>query len=167
MNELNKAKLFFDKGYSYDPETGLVFNTRNKAVKNKTRLGYIKIMTTYPKMKPIQMYAHRFAWFCHYGTLPTQTIDHINGNRSDNRIENLRDVSLKVNNQNTLGKGVSIHHLKKSIRYAAQIGILGRTRALGWFKTYEEARAAYLDAKKNIVELEKKYANIDKEKGYK
>ena len=43
---------------------------------------------------------HRLIWLYHYGSFPTQFIDHINRNRSDNRIENLRDVSRRQNNQN-------------------------------------------------------------------
>lgn len=48
------------------------------------------------------IYIHTIVWaFCH-GVIPTLTIDHINGNREDNRIENLRDVSMSENNMNTL-----------------------------------------------------------------
>lgn len=45
-------------------------------------------------------YAHRVAWFHHYGKWPEQDLDHINRERDDNRIENLRDVSRSENNRN-------------------------------------------------------------------
>lgn len=44
--------------------------------------------------------AHRVAWAIHYGKWPSGEIDHINGNPSDNRIENLRDVDHKDNMRN-------------------------------------------------------------------
>lgn len=45
--------------------------------------------------------AHRIAWLIHYGAWPANQIDHINGVRHDNRIENLRDVPSVENNRNT------------------------------------------------------------------
>jgi hypothetical protein len=44
--------------------------------------------------------AHRLVWFVTYGKFPDNHIDHIDGNPSNNRIENLRDVTHKVNHQN-------------------------------------------------------------------
>ena len=46
------------------------------------------------------MYAHRLAWLYEYGHLPEFEIDHINGDRSDNRIANLRDVTRTENSKN-------------------------------------------------------------------
>lgn len=44
--------------------------------------------------------AHRLAWALHYNKWPEHTIDHINRDGTDNRIENLRDVPQAINNQN-------------------------------------------------------------------
>lgn len=44
--------------------------------------------------------SHRLHWFYHYGTWPVGVLDHINGDRTDNRIENLRDITFKINNSN-------------------------------------------------------------------
>lgn len=44
--------------------------------------------------------AHRIAWYLHYGVWPQNYIDHINGIRTDNKISNLRDVTVKENNNN-------------------------------------------------------------------
>jgi hypothetical protein len=44
--------------------------------------------------------AHRLVWFVTYGKFPDNDIDHIDGDKSNNRIENLRDVSQRVNSQN-------------------------------------------------------------------
>ncbi len=46
------------------------------------------------------IYAHRACWAIHYGSYPTQNIDHINGDSCDNRIANLRDVTVRQNAQN-------------------------------------------------------------------
>lgn len=45
-------------------------------------------------------YAHRLAWFLYYGVWPKYQIDHINHNRDDNRLENLREVSSQDQNKN-------------------------------------------------------------------
>ena len=47
-----------------------------------------------------QFYAHRVAWFLNYGKWPSNQIDHINGNRLDNKIINLRDVEQCINSKN-------------------------------------------------------------------
>ena len=44
--------------------------------------------------------AHRLAWLFHYGEWPENHIDHINGDRSDNRICNLREATVKQNGEN-------------------------------------------------------------------
>ena len=77
----------------YNPETGLfTWNVYNN-IKNKTTAGtfndgYIQI-----KIKQKIYQAHRLAWLYVYGEWPKGQIDHINGIRDDNRIENLRDVT--------------------------------------------------------------------------
>ena len=48
-------------------------------------------------LKGKQYKIHRVAWFLYYGVEPTLDIDHINGDRSDNRISNLRELSRKDN----------------------------------------------------------------------
>jgi hypothetical protein len=101
--------------------------------------------------------AHRLAWMYVYGRWPAKglDIDHINGNRQDNRIANLREVTRGQNMQNqrrassrsTTGLlGV----LRKSRRFAAHITADGRTHCLGTFDTPEEAHRVYMDAKSRL-----------------
>lgn len=96
--------------------------------------------------------AHRLAWLSVYGVWPTNPLDHINRVKSDNRICNLREVTVTENTQNrsafrnnkTGFKGV--HFDKTSALYRAQIRHMGKLHRLGRFKTPEEAFAAYQQA---------------------
>ena len=47
-----------------------------------------------------RLLAHRVAWAIYYGVWPEDCIDHINGDRSDNRISNLRDANKSTNGMN-------------------------------------------------------------------
>lgn len=95
---------------------------------------------------------HRIAWQYVYGSLPTGSIDHINGVRDDNRICNLRDVNNSINMQNQHSAhsnnvsgllGVGFY---KGL-YRARINIDGKQFYIGSFKTAEEASIAYLQKK--------------------
>lgn len=114
--------------------------------------GYRRI---YVEGKPFS--AHRLAWLYVYGEWPKYEIDHINGIRDDNRIENLRDVSTSVNQQNVrYGKsdnvsgylGVSRYKNLKAKPWRAQILVSGKMIHLGYFETAEDAGVAYVKAKR-------------------
>jgi len=106
---------------------------------------------------------HRLAWLVHYGSWPQDFIDHINGDRSDNRLVNLREASRAengrnrgANRNNTSGyKGVSWH--KSSRRWVANVYGEAGNRHLGCFNTPEEAHAAYCAA---AAELYGEFANF-------
>lgn len=104
--------------------------------------------------------AHRLIWTLAYGAQPAGHIDHINGDTSDNRIENLR---LAVNGQadnsqnrkrrkdNRSGyTGVS----KRGSKWVARIGKARAVRTIGCFDTPEQAYEAYLIAKKELHTFE-------------
>jgi hypothetical protein len=87
---------------------------------------------------------HRLAWFYTYGKWPT-CIDHIDNNRANNAISNLRDIPQRLNvarqrSKNPLGKGV--HRYGKKL-FHATITQDGVVHKLGVFETPEEARVAY------------------------
>lgn len=99
--------------------------------------------------------AHRVVWLLQTGDWPQHDIDHINGDRADNRWGNLRDVSRAINNRNRVvaSSRNSTGLLGVTVgRYGfyADIGIDGKQVHLGHFKTAEEAHQAYLSAKANI-----------------
>ncbi len=100
--------------------------------------------------------AHRIAWLLCYGKWPEGQIDHINGDKSDNRIANLRDVPQRTNGENRRTPlannkvgflGVSVNKSNPG-RYLAQIQIAGKNVHIGYFKTPEEAHEAYIETKR-------------------
>jgi hypothetical protein len=84
---------------TWKPRVGNVsFNARHagrRAFTSKESDGYLQ-----GRIHGIHMKAHRVAWCIHYGYWPDGQIDHINGDRSDNRIENLRVVDNVTNCRN-------------------------------------------------------------------
>lgn len=98
--------------------------------------------------------AHRVVWVMHHGEWPT-CLDHIDGNRTNNRIENLRAVTLQQNSQNTktprsnTSGHIGVRFRQRSNRWEAMIGSRGQ-KYLGSFRTMEEAVAARLAAQARL-----------------
>lgn len=94
---------------------------------------------------------HRLSWLHYYGVWPTEAIDHINLNKSDNRTANLREANWSSNCANTpvrpdnkVGlKGVCLYRTGK---FRAQIKKNGKVVALGYFDRAEDAHHAYVSA---------------------
>jgi uncharacterized protein involved in copper resistance len=89
--------------------------------------------------------------------MPDAVIDHINGDRGDNRIENLRDVSIANNlsNQKRPNAGgasglLGVHLRKDNGKYSAYIKFNRKRTCLGSFNTAEEAGRAYSEARNSI-----------------
>lgn len=141
---------------SYNPETG-VFTwrvNRGGTARVGATAGTIgKKGYRYIGVKNKCYLAHRLAWLYIYGCLPEKHIDHINREKSDNRIDNLREVSnsqnhwnLNTNSANTSGyTGVSWN--KRAKKWHSYIHAQGKRKHLGLFNTPEEAHAAYVEAK--------------------
>lgn len=147
MTREEKCKLAIERGYTYDPETGIVYSRLNKIVKNKDKYGYIKFSMTIGYKKSVTLFVHQFAWYC-INKECVEQLDHINGIKDDNRIYNLRAVNNMQNawNRNDV-KGYWFR--KNRQKYQAQIQINGKKKCIGHFNTEEEARQAYLKAKEN------------------
>lgn len=132
---------------SYDESTGEFtwIDTRHSAVKVGQIAGRIN-SEGYRKIKiDGQMYsAHRLAWFYWFGEFPSKQIDHINRDKSDNRICNLR---LATNSQNQMNRPFKVRALPRGVkiqkgRYQARAGANGSVY-LGSYATVEEAQTAY------------------------
>ena len=145
--------------FEYDKETGdLIWKkarANNKVKKGDIagtvdRKGYIRLDVNYKKCR-----AHRLVFLMHKGYLP-KTIDHINGNTSDNRIENLRAATTaqnqynrKLGSNNTSGfKGVSWDINRKT--WKGYIYVEGKRIHLGNFNTPEEADEVVRKAREEL-----------------
>lgn len=98
------------------------------------------------KVNRVTVKCHRAAWALYYGRWPDLDIDHINGNRSDNRIENLREADRTTNNRNAAIRsdnktGVSGVTYRRG-RYVANIRGGGKQIHVGVFDCIEDAAAA-------------------------
>jgi len=162
------TKEFVTSRVTYDPQTGIfLWNYRSdlnspracaswnaqyagrEAGSFSKKYGYIELLATF---------AHRVAFVLMTGNLPKNVVDHINGDKTDNRWCNLRDVSSRANAENrrstaphrALPLGVTapsrLAHQKNP--YRAVIRISGRSAHIGYFPTPEEAHQAYLEVKR-------------------
>lgn len=133
----------------YDPKLGQFFWREARGGRRKGALagsldekGYWCI-----RINRVLYKAHRLVWLLHNEDMP-EIVDHINHDRTDNRIENLRAVTLSENNANmdmrsdnkSGFKGVSFH--KGSGKWVAKL----KGRTLGYFASPELASKAYTDA---------------------
>lgn len=127
----------------------LIKKSNNKPCTLTNNRGYIRVSWDRGASGRVREYAHRLVWFMFNGVIPDgHEIDHINGIRTDNRIENLRVVDKSGNAQNVRYKGYWFH--KSSGKYCAAIKLYGDTKHLGLFATEAEAREAYLTAKREL-----------------
>lgn len=130
-------------------KAGDVFRTVNSS-------GYIRI-----RIDGVYYYAHRLAWMYVHGEWPPADVDHINGDRADNRMCNLRLATRKENLQNrsasrssaTKVKGVDYHAGMR--KYRVRIRSEGKRFTVGYFDSVEEAAIAY---EKAAAELHGEFA---------
>ena len=141
---------------AYDPTTGH-FTWKQRVAKcihigdkagNPNKTGYVTIGLQKKVYK-----AHRLAWLHVHGDWPDGLIDHINGVKSDNRLFNLRVVNETGNSENVRrpnkrNKSGFMGVIWFQNKWRANITINKKTKWLGDYTTPEEARAAYLGAKR-------------------
>jgi hypothetical protein len=137
---------------NYDPDTG-IFTRKINSVNNKMKAGdiagclfkngYVNIVVAGERIG-----AHRLAWLYVCGEFPSTNIDHINRNRSDNRIVNLRLANQHQNMQNagmfkhnTSGtKGVAWRKDKQ--KWNAQIMHNKKHLHIGYYNNFDDAKLA-------------------------
>ena len=149
---------------SYDPDTGLLTwkrrplemfatkragNSWNSRLCGKPALSYDN-GRGYKRGMIFNKFhlAHRVVYAIYHGAWPVNQIDHINGDKSDNRIANLRDVTHAENGRNTPMRinntsghtGVSWNI--NAGKWRARIMVRGKTKHLGFFPGIEDAIAA-------------------------
>ena len=144
MTREEKCKLAIERGYTYEPETGLIYNRFGKLITYKSYNRYVQFTLSLNNIK-YKVFAHQFAWYW-VNKECVEEIDHINSIKYDNRIKNLRAVT-KHQNQWNRQKVKGYWWNKSSEKYRVQITFNKKNLYLGLFETEEEARNAYLEAK--------------------
>ena len=117
---------------------------------------YIVVRLSLPAGGQAVLYAHRIIWALHTGAWPSNLIDHEDGNRSSNGIDNLRSATKSQNvanagpraNNKCGAKGVYL--VKSTGRYAAEIKVNGKRTRLGTFDTIQQASEAYFERAKIV-----------------
>ena len=133
----------YNKHYAYDPINGVLYNKKRnmRPVGYQDSLGYILVRFEGKLRK-----AHRICYLLYHGYVDSQkVIDHINGVRADNRIENLRLVTQQINSTNCISdkqKRPNLGVTKRGNRWGARIYYSGKSYWLGSFETKEEALTA-------------------------
>ena len=132
---------------TYDSDTGIFYfnstrggNHKGDVAGSLHSLGYIFLM-----LDRVTYTAHRLAWFYCFEEWPEKFIDHIDRNKSNNKLDNLREASREENGLNTSirkdnktgYKGVSFNKSRNT--YIARMTVKGIKMYLGAFKTAKEA----------------------------
>jgi len=131
------------KAFRYDPETGKLFRQAGKFAGKEASSwcarGYGHVW------HGKHYFTHRIIWLMHYGEFPVGEVDHIDLDKGNNRIENLRQATKSQNQANVPGrirgrlKGAS----QLNGKWRAKIKVRGRYLFLGYYATEQEAHEAY------------------------
>tara|TARA_R110000772_G_scaffold2089_3_gene7252 strand:+ start:124 stop:612 length:489 start_codon:yes stop_codon:yes gene_type:complete len=127
--------------FAYNEENGkLYYKKNNKEFGSKSSNGYLR-----GKVNSKSYAIHRLIWLMKFGDFPLLQLDHVNRNRLDNRMSNLREASNAQNNINKPPKGkfkgVSFEKSRGKFRAYTTKG--GKTVHIGRFDCELEAAKAY------------------------
>lgn len=147
--EITKETLL--EKFDYDKEKGLLIwknpplsrpKLKGNAAGCLMNKGYLKV-----NLSGKTHLVHRLIFIIEFGYSPYE-IDHLNGNKTDNRVSNLRNVSDRQNacnrGRHRKGKLVGASVEKSRHKWRAQIEVEKKKIHLGYFGTEEQANAAYL-----------------------
>lgn len=142
----------------YDPATGeFAWRLHTGRVAAGQRAGCAKgDGYTLIRVDRVKYRAHRLVWLHVHGRWPAEALDHIDGDRANNRLANLREATVRQNVVNSRAKRQNKHGIKgviqnpKSGTWTARIRDGGRRVGLGTFPTQAAAAAAYAAAARRI-----------------
>ena len=160
MSDLTQARL--KELLSYDPDTGIFVWI--KSTDKRISIGAVAGIVNNRGYRRIKIdgkhrRAHRLAWLYVHGVWPDGELDHMNRDKLDNRISNLRIATRSENLQNTNirknntsgVKGVWLNKVRR--KWVASVHINRKYKHLGHFNTIEEATAARQAAEKEFYSL--------------
>jgi hypothetical protein len=143
------------QSHYYNPGTGLFYK---RMASGKLKLTGTLHHTGYLQCKiNCQNYsAHRLAWLYMAGTWPEEHVDHIDGNKDNNKWNNLRVATNSDNLENQ--KRARVDNLSTGLlgayphgsRFKARITVKGKRLCLGTFNSPEEAHQAYIESKRDL-----------------
>ena len=153
MAELTQERL--KELLHYNEKTGIFTNltTRSHLAKKGDTAGSIaSVGYIYISLLGKKYLAHRLAWLYCYGSIPESNIDHIDGNKVNNVLANLRLATKSQNAFNSIKKITSLYRgvTKNRDNFSSRITILGDIKELGTYSTPEEASIVYETAAKSI-----------------
>lgn len=143
----------------YSPETGEFtwrVSARKGRVKAGDRAGHLAACGYRTiRVEGVLLRAARLACLYMTGSWPEEVVDHVNGDRGDDRWENLRMCSELENQENVTansrtGRPLGAHYHSHSGLWRARIKRGGTTTSLGYYRTATEAHRAYLEAKAKV-----------------
>ena len=145
--------------YKYDPVTGIFTSNKYSKPVGFSHRGYL-VVELWHNGKERKFRLHQLAWLYVHGSWPFPMIDHINQIKTDNRIENLREVN---NSQNCQNKSIyktksglprsgfkGVHWIKTQNKWRASIGHNGKLMHLGLFDDPEKAFFVYKQAAEKL-----------------
>lgn len=137
--------------FAYNPETGVIIWRKTNSPRLKPgsdacrpdARGYLRV-----RIGPDVYFAHRLAWLLFFGQWPDGHIDHINHDKSDNRLKNLRLTTLSQNAKNRSpqkGKELNLFGvwwIEETEKWVATITSEGKQYYLGQFTDFFDAACA-------------------------
>lgn len=165
MSEINKEKELsltqerLKELLKYDSTTGSIIWVAKPCKHNSVKIGQTAGYVNNNGYRMIKIKgnlycAHRLAWLYVHGEFPRLSIDHINGNKADNKLSNLREASYEENVHNSAKRSgctsqyKGVHWDKHMQKWRARIVIDKKPRCLGFYDTEEEAHLVWVVAAK-------------------
>jgi HNH endonuclease/AP2 domain len=115
--------------------------------------GYTGVNLWAFKKTPVSVKLHRLVWFLHYGEFPTLDLDHIDRDKGNNHISNLREATKSENLRNcylnqksfagSTSRYLGVRYVPDRKLFRADICVTGKHLYLGQFATEEEAARAH------------------------
>jgi hypothetical protein len=149
---VNAVPLHLFAGFRYNPDTGSIIGKTRRRVGVLTKGGYVQVSVRVAG-KVYLAYAHRLAFHL-MGLDAPPVVDHIDGDKANNKWANLRASTKSLNAQNLKGPRadnavgfLGVHQERRTGRFVATLRLDGKNKHVGSFASPEEAYAAYLSAK--------------------